>query len=122
MNAALPTVIYDLIYMLFSFFFSGSAIIMGVPSDHAYGDKHGLIFLIKKKCKEKEKRKRRRRRNRRYSHCCIVSSASRLTKSRRGQRIEYRKRNSEAGCSIPSFASDSSQQSSPDSFEVLTTN
>ena len=45
---------------------------------------------------------------------CIVSSASWLTKSRRGQRIEYWKRNSEAGCSIPSLVSDSSQQSSPD--------
>ena len=32
-------------------------IVMGVPSDHAYGDKHGLIFLIKKKCKEKKKKK-----------------------------------------------------------------
>ena len=31
---------------------------MGVPSDHAYGDKHGLIFLIKKKCKEKKKKKK----------------------------------------------------------------
>ena len=30
---------------------------MAVPSDHAYGDKHGLIFLIKKKCKEKKKKK-----------------------------------------------------------------
>ena len=35
-------------------------IIMGVPSDHAYGDKHGLIFLIKKKCKEKEKKKKKK--------------------------------------------------------------
>ena len=33
-------------------------IIMGVPSDHAYGDKHGPIFLIKKKCKEKKKKKK----------------------------------------------------------------
>jgi len=36
-------------------------IIMGVLSDHAYGDKHGPIFLIKKKCKEKRRRRRRRR-------------------------------------------------------------
>ena len=91
---------------------------MGVPSDHAYGDKHGSSFLIKKKCKEKN-----------FFFflivaiataivaVAIVSSASWFTKSRRGQRIECRKRNSEAGCSIASFASDSSQQSSPDSFE-----
>ena len=36
-------------------------IIMGVPSDHAYGDKHGLIFLIKKKGKEKKKKKKRKK-------------------------------------------------------------
>ena len=46
----------------------------------------------------------------------IVSSASWLTKSRCGQRIKYRTRNSEADCSIPSLVSGStsSQQSSPD--------
>ena len=53
-------------------------IVMGVPSDHAYGDKHGPIsswlkrflfyfFNIFKKIIV-------------YSHCCIVGSASRLTK------------------------------------------
>ena len=45
----------------------------------------------------------------------IVGSVSWLTKSRCGQRIKYRTRNSETGCSIPSLVSGStrSQQSSP---------
>ena len=87
-------------------------IIMGVPSAYACGDKHGPISLIKKRKKVIGI----------ATAASFVGSASWLTKSRRGQRIEYRKRNSEAGCSIPSLASDSSQQSSPNSFEVLTAN
>ena len=98
-------------------------IIMGVPSAYACGDKHGPISLIKKRKKVIGI----------ATAASFVGSASWLTKSRRGQRIEYRKRNSEAGCSIPSLASDSSQQSrsldSPPktasnkvSFEVLTAN
>ena len=91
-------------------------IIMGMPSDHAYGDMRGLKRRTMKKRKKEEKKSHR------YSHCCIVSSVSCLTKSKRGQRIEYRRRNSEAGCSISSLASDSSQQSSPESFEAFTAN
>ena len=34
-------------------------IIMGVPSDYVYGDKHGPMFLIKKKkCEEKKREKK----------------------------------------------------------------
>ena len=86
-----------------------------MPSDHAYGDMHGLK-------RRNMKKKKRREKSHRYSHCWIVSSVSCLTKSKRGQRIEYRRWNSETGCSISSLASDSSQQSSPESFEVFTAN
>ena len=35
---------------------------MGVPSEYAYGDKHGPIFLIKtKKCKNKEFKKKKKK-------------------------------------------------------------
>ena len=49
--------------------------------------------------------------SRNVNSVAIVGSASWLTKSRCGQRIKYRTRNSEAGCSIPSLVS---RQSSPD--------